>query len=988
MSHGESGGRARFREEKLKATSVSALALASSSIALVRTTSGLVLASIMLASGAVKAQDVADPNIAPADASGEDDADESVIIVTGTNISGVKPVGSAAISLDRDSIVSTGLTTPADVVRTLPQVRNLGDYREGGTVGTGNTVQGNAINLRGLGASATLLLVDGRRVAPTGTATTFTEANQVPFAALARIEVIPDGASAIYGSDAVAGVVNYVLRKDYEGLEVSYRISNQSGAFEATLGATGGTTWKDAGGLGAGNIIVSYEHTMRNAYLRGRNKFLRQDLTPFGGLDGRISGNTATPGFPGNIVVQNPDPTYENPAYPTAGTWDYYGLPAGTNGVGLGVGDLRFNQANLTDSSDYADYTGRLRRDHVAAFFNQELGPNVEFFAQGIYSERETYSRTLTTNSAISIDPASPFYITGIPNTVVSAFPGAPALPQPLTVQYNFYPSIGHGNQSNWSKTYTLTGGVRIRLPHDWEAETYYTKGLDRSCGFCNIGNNVNVDAFNEQVRLGNINPLSGQPLSAAQVATFTGDNIQISKNGIDDVVLKFNGPLFALPAGSVRAAIGGEYSYAFNWLENSANRGVTNAIVDDTVAELTRDIWSAFGEIHLPVIGPDMDIPLVQELNINAAVRYDKYSDAGETTNPKFGATWVVSDALSLRGSWGTSFRAPGLSERNPYIFSVAAVFPVANNSGDSDIGFAFPGFSNQLFLFGSNADLKPEKATNWSIGGDLDVPGVNGLRLSATYYNIEYSNRIGSPPNGEFYTSPTNRALYSAYITPIQNPASCVNGDRSTYDQALLPFLDLPALFGGPILNPCSINVVTDGRYTNLAATRQDGIDIQLNYSTSSSIGMFNVSGAVTKIFNHDEQVVSGLPYRDRLGFYSTPVEWRGRGSVSWMKDNFSASIFANYTGSYTNDQPITIGGVRQPEAKVGSWTTFDLNLGYQTDLGGNDIVKGIRASINLQNVFDRDPPIVLTSGSAFNAQYSNPFGRTWTLQLTTSF
>ncbi len=171
--------------------------------------------------------------------------DEIVVIGTGTNISGVKPVGSEAITLNQEQIRATGMTNAADVVRTLPQVRNLGDYREGGTQGSGNSQQGNAINLRGLGIGATLTLVDGHRVVGTGAAQNFSsKPTSVPMAALERIEVIADGASAIYGSDAVAGVVNYVLRKDYDGVEASFRASDNTGAWEWAPSITAGTNWE------------------------------------------------------------------------------------------------------------------------------------------------------------------------------------------------------------------------------------------------------------------------------------------------------------------------------------------------------------------------------------------------------------------------------------------------------------------------------------------------------------------------------------------------------------------------------------------------------------------------------------------------------------------------------------------------------------------------------------------------------------------------
>src|SRR6185295_8495800 len=166
-----------------------------------------------------------------------------------------------------------GADNVADVVRTLPQIQNLGfdeAVRENGNANqTGNSTRGTALNLRGLGATATLVLVDGHRLAPAGAVASFTEAIQVPFAAIERIEVVPDGASAVYGSDAIAGVVNYVLRKDFNGIEVSGRYSSNKYQGDWAGSVVGGTTWQDLGFLGHGNVILSYEHYRQNPALRG-----------------------------------------------------------------------------------------------------------------------------------------------------------------------------------------------------------------------------------------------------------------------------------------------------------------------------------------------------------------------------------------------------------------------------------------------------------------------------------------------------------------------------------------------------------------------------------------------------------------------------------------------------------------------------------------------------------------------------------------------
>ncbi|KQM85683.1 hypothetical protein ASE90_18300 [Sphingomonas sp. Leaf67] len=913
------------------------------------------------------------------------------IVVTGTNISGVKAVGSEAVTLTRETIIASGVASVADAVNTLPQVRNLGDFREGGTQGSYNSQQGSAINLRGLGAQATLTLVDGHRVVGTGAASNFTEANQVPIAAVARIEVIADGASAIYGSDAVAGVVNFVLRKDFDGIEASNRVTNQSGGFQIQPSITAGTTWSGLGGLGAGNVLVSYEYTHRDPFLRAKNRFLFSDLRPFGGPDNRLNGTTATLAGPANIYVQNADGS-QNPVLPRAGFYTYYGLPQGAN-VALTPGDLLVNQPNLTDNAYYNDYTGRLDRHQVSLFANQEFGPSIEAFVQGTYSNRHTFSRSpASAVQNVTLSPflfdaggavtatRNPYYIAGIPGVAANA---------PLNVQYSALKDIGSSNFDNRSETYSITAGARVKLPWSWRAEGYYTYGRDEACNYCQSGTNINPNALQYQINLGAINPLSALALTPAQLATIAGDNVQRSGNGLDNALVKFDGPLFAVPAGSVRAAFGGERNKQYNFNINGANRSATNQFLLDTTADnsrLSRTIWSAFGELYVPLIGEEMGIPLIKSLTIDAAIRYDDYSDVGSTSNPKIGGTWVVSDILSLRGSWGTSFRAPSLPDVNLFSYSAVGGFAFSNND-PRVVNGAGPGFTNIGVVVGSNPELQPEKATNWSVGGNLKL---GDFTAEATYYNIRYTGRIQQPNSIAAFQAGAYPGYngYSQFILPIANPSGCVNTDPATFDPVLRTYLSRTLLYG-TLPNPCAVNVLIDGRNANLAATRQDGLDASINYLHKFDALTVNASAAVSWTISNEEQVVAGAPFVDRLGFYNSPTEWRGRGSLGLLYRGVSANAFVNYIGSYLNDLALGPIGQSIPPQKVDAWTTVDLTLGYAADLkDAGTPFSGFRTSLTILNLFDRDPPIAITSNGAFNGAYSNPFGRTATMQVTFNF
>lgn len=933
-----------------------------------------------------------------ADEQEEAQVDDIIVTATGTNIAGVKPVGSETVTLSREDILASGVSNVADAVRTLPQVRNLGDFREGGTQGSYNSQQGNAINLRGLGAQATLTLVDGHRLVATGAASNFTEANQVPLAAVERIEVIADGASALYGSDAVAGVVNYVLRKDFEGVEASVRVTNQNGGMEYTPAITAGTTWSDLGGMGAGNVLMAYEYTSRDAYLRSENPLLMQDLTRFGGPDNRLNGTTATVSGPANIYVQNADGS-QNPTLPRAGAYTYYGLPTGSN-VGLSAADLLLNRPNLTDSGYYTDYIGESERHQVSLFANQQFGQNIEGFIQASYNKRDTYSRSLATVtqnvtlSSVLYDAAgnptavaNPYYISGIPGVA----PGAP-----LNVQYSAIKDIGSSNFDNYSETYSITAGFRALLPFDWKMDAAYTYARDEACNYCQSDLNLNPTALQYRINTGDINPLSSEPLTAAQKAMLLGDNIQSSGNGLDDLVVKFNGPLFDMPGGTVRAAFGGEYNQSYNFNINGANRTALNEFTYDTTeatSKLDRSITSVFAEVYLPLVGADMNIPLVQELILDAAVRYDDYSDVGHTTNPKVGVTWDVNDVFSLRGSWGTSFRAPSLPDVNLFAYSAAGGFPSSNNDPRVENGFLnLPGagltLANVGIIVGSNPDLKPEEATNWSVGADFDL---GDLQLSVSYYNIAYTGRIASPDALAAYQAglyPDYRG-FASNIIPINNPDTCSNSDLSTADPILQTYLGRTVLYGG-IPDFCAVNVLIDQRNTNLAATRQDGIDASAFYTHDVGDVALNASLAVSWTMSNDQQVAEGLPFEDRLGFYSTPIEWRGRASLGANWRDYSANLFINYTGGYTNDLAVNALGVSVAPQKVDAWITSDLTLAYATmlDTPAAGFVKGFRASLTIQNLTDEDPNLAITSQGAFNGSYSHPYGRTFSAQLTANF
>ena len=669
---------------------------------------------------------------------------------------------------------------------------------------------------------------------------------------------------------------------------------------------------------------------------------------------------------------------------------------------------------------------------------NQQITDGIEFFAQANYLNRKVVSDSLyglggqtlvnlpstlpDETPANPLDnPPNPFYIFNVPGVSQGSppFPGFPPFlpPSPgapaasLVVQY---PVLKDGLKSfkATDKSYNITAGVRFELPAAWEGEAYYTFGRNEGCTFC-AQDILNSAALQSQVNIGAINPLSTEPLTSEQAAAVYGDQNQIGHNGLDDAVLKFDGPLFDLPGGTARAAFGGERHKSFAWNDNSAFTGPSNTLQIFTTEEssrYSRTIWSGFGEVYVPVVGEDMNVPLVQSLILSGALRYDDYTDAGSSTNPKVGFDWKVNEVLSFAGTYGTSYHAPSLAYKNPSAYSSAAISLFPNNDPrvvkDVDLRpFGIPvALSNTAYIFGANENLRPETAKTWSLTGELDL---TPFRFSTTYYNINYKDRISFP--GIF--SPfllgqdvPNYFGYSSFAIPINNPTTCSNADPSTADPALQPYLETNFLYsptsgvsaGGGLQNFCSIRVLLDSRFFNLARAKQQGLDINASFNKSFGEVSVNSAISVNYLISNKEQPVEGDEFVSRMNTFDTPVRWRSRGNVGAFYRGMSATLFYNFYGSYTNDRLVDELGVVQPPEKVPNHTTFDLNLGYDAAFESPKVgfLKGLRTAFTILNLFNDRPPVVISNnGNASNSGTYNPaggipFGRRFSFQITGIF
>lgn len=876
-------------------------------------------------SGSPLPQPVTDERLPEASGTAQPAQDPTEIVVTGSRIRGVAPVGSTVLTVGREDFTATSAVSTAEIFRDIPQVVNVGvnETNRGSQGGAGNITYGNSVNLRGIGPGATLTLVNGHRVPPAGTTGGFIDPSIIPLLALQRVEVIADGASAVYGSDAIAGVVNLILRRDVDGVEANARYGVADNYTTRQLGIAVGKQWN------SGQLMLAFEHSYHSALSGLDRDYIRSDLRDRGGPDFR-----GTNCNPGNIVVGGVS----------------YAIPVG--GVTPATaGSLVRGTINRCERGALSDVIPEVEKNSVVATFRQDLTSNISIVGDAYYYKREYLRRAVSAAQALTVPRTNAFFV---------APPGTN--PASVTVQYYFGnelgPVVGFDGEA---ESYQGTLGLDIDLGSNWKADVSGSYGRSEDIAF-NYG--VNPTTLTAALASGNpataFNPFGGPNNSAVTAAIINYVELAALGNSKAlQVQAQIDGPLFELPGGAVRFAGGLEYN-KLNLV--SGTRSGPIAALTGTDARYRRNVKSAFAELFIPVFGADNAIPGFRELTINLAGRYDKYSDVGETWNPKIGANWRPFEGLRLRGNWGTSFRAPSLTN----IVSPSPSLTVQN--------FVDPlspsGFTSGYAWSDGNPDLKPEEATTWSVGADFTPPQIPGLDLSATYFNVRYEGQIASRLGD--LTILQRESLFPGLI--YRNPsAEFVNSLTST-----LPIRGVPLT---------TVGVIVDARPANLGITKIDGIDFIASYRhRTDNAGTFGVGVNGIWYNNYDVAQTPTSPVLERIDFINFPVEYRLRGNVNWSHNGLRLAAFVNYVPSYKNNN-------LTPIQRIDSWTTVDFDLSYDIPGPSGGFVEGMTVSLNIMNLFDKDPPFAALAPSTgqsggFDVQQSNPLGRLITVGVNLRF
>ena len=900
-------------------------------------------------------------------------------VVTGSNIKRVDAETASPVTIiTREEIQRTGAANVEQLLQTISAIASSGTLVAASA--SGSTTGGiSSTSLRGLSALRTLVLINGRRVSPYGIGFTndsvSVDINSIPLAAIDRVEILKDGASAIYGSDAIAGVINFILRRDFTGGEatVEYGDTKQGGAkVERVSGAYGfGDLAKDRF-----NVVVVGSYQKEGSLLGGQRGFSSSAVN-VGANNDTTSGNTLPANFVGILanppIGAGPVLGTRNPGYPNnCGPVSILDPLFEANGLRR---RCRFDPASLVTlipetkrGSVYASGTFTLTpglEAYVEASFNKNEtrtiiqptpisdqftipanNPLANVYPYNGFTGGERTTGTGVSYSTIILRPSSAFY----PTAYVQSQTGG-STPD-LLIRWRAVP-LGNRDITNTAEAPRLALGVKGAMA-----------GWDFDAGYLYSGSKVREKTNNGFVVYSRVLPIlnSGivdffrvaQPAAtqaALEATQYRGDTYTV-KTDLSSLNAKASRELFNLAGGPFAVAFGGEYrkeSYQFTPSTVLLQGDLSGYGGSFANVDRSRNVTALFGEVS---------VPFIKTVEATAAVRYDRYEGVGSSTNPKLGLRWTPTRELLLRASAGRGFRAPSLADLYTPATSGVTVpglndpvrCPVTESS--SDCATQFP------VTFAGNPNLKAERSRNYSAGFVLEP--ATGYSLGIDYFKIDLKDTISNGLTQAFILSDVVK-----YASFIRRAPSSTPG--------------LP----GPIINIDQTNLNTGS--TNLA-----GLDLDARMRFPVAGGRLTTSLMGTYFTKYETENPDGTfsSAIDQVNASTGGIipRWKHRLAFDYSSGAWTMTLAQNYQKHYT-DLPGTFEDAADPAYKarrVGSYETYDIQ-------GSWSGIKGLKLTAGVRNLFDRDPPY--TNGqvafqSGYDPQYADPRGRFFYGRVTYAF
>ena len=901
--------------------------------------------------------------------------------VTGSRVKRIDGETAAPVTvITREDIQKSGRSSVAEYLQTL-SLDNQGSVPTG--FGNGFAAGASGISLRGLGAASTLVLINGRRVAPYGLADdgqkVFTDVNIIPLELVERVEILRDGGSAIYGSDAIAGVVNVILRKDYKGLAVSASTGiSQEGDGQDTRAFVGGgfgdlTTDKY-------NVFLSLEVRKQNEiYNRdraGRDHIGKGDLRDWGyGLTGNFFGGTGAV-LDNNLAGSPPNGNVRNPT-----TLDYYnrGDPAGADFTrffpGAACSNFSSSPQNLPlggclfdSSQQYTQIQPEIASQNFFARGSLQLSPTAQAYSEFTYYHSDFTSKTTPSGVSGSVGyPGGPVSNAGV--ALGASHPDNPYFGRAARLRY-LAADVGPRVSDVETDFYRFVAGLQGSYA-GWDYDTGYlfsqsktqntrTGYLQRDVTFALLNPtaaNVAAATANSAAyralppgtfwRIGENAGLNSAAVYAAMSPEISNDSE--SKTQLID--FKASRELAQLAGGPLGIALGAEYR------KESISLAPTSGTDRGNIIGLG---YSAYdGERNVTAVYAELVAPVLKELELSAALRYDHYSDVGNSTTPKLGIKYAPSKQLLLRGTYSKGFRAPSSAENG---VGGLAAFSSATDPLRCDLGVATACDPGQVAIITSpNPDLQPEKSDNYTLGLVFEPTANTSIALD--YWSIKRKNEINQES--------TTAAIAAGNVARDPTTATSIPGD------------------------PGQITAVL-ANYVNSASTKVNGIDLDARqwFDIPNGWGRLGFDLKWTHIFTFKRTEKDGS-YLEFAGTHGncdvsncvgTPDD-RANLTISWDYSSWRVATVVNYRGSLVNKYAkddsecathFEDGSDAPSGCKIPSFTTFDLTARWLA-------MKNFEVNASILNLFDKTAPLDPTTYGAvsFNPlDFRGAIGRYFTV------
>ena len=845
-------------------------------------------------------------------------------VITGSNIKRIEGEGALPVQIiNRDEITRSGATTAMEIMNLISANNSAGNVTLGNVIGL-QTFSNQTASLRGLGGSSTLVLVNGKRLGTFAGAINGAEGVNlatIPFAAIDRVEVLRDGASAIYGSDAIGGVINFIMRQDFAGVDATawYGAPTRGGKgdqyqLSAVVGA--GDLAKDKW-----NAFVAVNYSEQKPLLQSDRDFSRTNFIPSGASPfGTLSGQT----FPGFISTGN------------IGSLDFPNCAQANIAFG---GRCRFDPPQWPGVEGIPD----TKLFNLFGTARYQINPDWQLYATGLYSHQDNrfilqpiplsdQIFTVATPSGASpilLPPTSPFY----PHDLAQQ---AGVDGQPLNVRYRCV-ECGNRDTTDTTEAWQIVAGAKGTMWNwDWDGSFNYSQNTIKE---------KNNNGFYQYTRIlpilnsGSVNLFGPNSPEITQLIQDTGYRAEafhakLSGYGFE---AKGSGDIYKLPAGPLALAVGIQFG------KDTLTQNPSDALIAGDLTgyganflpiDHSRTAWAAFTEVN---------IPIAKNLEGNIAVRYDHYDDFGSTTNPKVSIRWQPVQSLLLRASWGTGFLAPTLYQLwNPPATALSQPglsdplrCPDPNDGNNPDCGTQY------TTTVGGNPQLKPERASQTVVGGVWEP--VNGVSLGLDWFYLDLKNIV---TNGVPIATILDPALASQYSSLVTRAATC----------APSPFVPNA---------PCPITAI-DQVFVNIGRQKIEGIDVDARLtSQATSVGRFRALLTGTYYIKYDVLQPNG----EFAGFISNAFQavatgitprWKSYAALTWDYGPWTATLGNTYQSSYIDVNPDVDGNLR----RVGSMSLWDLQGSYTG-------FKNLTLTLGVKNLMDTNPPFT-NSNLTFQGGY----------------